>query len=198
MKNWNLLFRRTHLYLGMLLLPWLAMYALSTVVFNHPAWFNVRAPADSPWLPAWERPCTIPVAPGTDGLRDAAGRVLAENGIRGAFAVQRQGERLMIRVQNFWHPTRVTYDLEARTVRAEQKHNTSVEVLLRLHERTGYRQGGTLDNLWALIVDTFCVGMLAWIGTGLYLWWKLPATRGWGFVAIAGGLATIAALLATV
>ena len=35
MKNWNLLFRRTHLYLGMLMLPWMAMYALSTVVFNH-------------------------------------------------------------------------------------------------------------------------------------------------------------------
>jgi hypothetical protein len=29
--------RRTHLYLGLFVTPWLMMYALSTLVFNHAA-----------------------------------------------------------------------------------------------------------------------------------------------------------------
>lgn len=50
MKNWNLLFRRTHLYLGMIMLPWMAMYALSTAVFNHGEAFGVRHASTAPWL----------------------------------------------------------------------------------------------------------------------------------------------------
>ena len=48
-----------------------------------------------------------------------------------------------------------------------------------------------------VFVDVFCVATLAWIATGLYLWWKLPVTRSWGWVAIGGGLATIAILIGT-
>ena len=33
--------------------------------------------------------------------------------------------------------------------------------------------------------------------TGLYLWWKLSATRAWGWLAIGGGIATLLSLLAT-
>ena len=70
-------------------------------------------------------------------------------------------------------------------------------MLIRLHERTGYGRGGFLHDLWAVIVDVFCVGTLAWIATGLYLWWKLSVARRWGWIALGGGMATIAILLAS-
>ncbi len=198
MKNMNLLFRRTHLYLGMLLLPWMAMYALSTVVFNHGDTFRPARPANQAWTTLWEKDYTIEIPAENDALRDTVRRMLTDNGISGAFGVQRQGgQRLTINAPNFRRPLRLTYDIAGKKLRAEQRANSAIEVLLRLHERTGYGAGGWLNNLWALIVDVFCIGMLTWIVTGVYLWWKLPMTRGWGFAAIAGGVATIAILLAS-
>ncbi len=196
MKNPNLLFRRAHLYLGMVLLPWVAMYAVSTFMLNHGEHSRPR-PADLQWRPLWEKDYAREVPPGNDTLRDTAGRILADNGVTGAFGVQRQGQRLVINVQNFFNPTRVTYDLAGKKLRAETRRNTGPEVLIRMHERTGYGRGGILDNIWAFAVDLFCVTTLVWIGTGLYLWWKISSVRGWGFLAIAGGVATILALLAT-
>lgn len=197
MKSWNLLFRRTHLYLGMLLLPWMLMYALSTVLFNHGDYFKASRAATPPWLPLWERDCTVEVPPGPDALRATAQRILDDNGLKGAFGVQRQGPRLNINVQNFRQPIRVTYDVEGRKLRAEKKNTSWVEVLIRLHQRIGYGQPGLLNQLWAIFVDVFCVTTLVWIATGLYLWWKLPVTRGWGWLAIGGGLVSILILVGT-
>ena len=72
-----------------------------------------------------------------------------------------------------------------------------VDLFIRLHQRTGYGQAGFLHNLWGFMVDVYCVTSLVWIGTGLYLWWKLAGTRQWGFVAMGGGIVSIGVLLAT-
>jgi hypothetical protein len=117
--------------------------------------------------------------------------------LSGAFAARRQGQRLTINVQNFWHPRRVTYDFTTKKLRAEERRSTALDALVRLHERTGYGQGGPLNNLWAFFVDLFSVATLAWIATGLFLWWKLSATRTWGWLALGGGFVTFALLLLT-
>ena len=134
---------------------------------------------------------------GQDALRDTAKKILADNHVTGPFGVQRQGQRLVINVPNFRGPTRVIYETAQKKLRAERHPNSWAEKLIRMHERTGYGRGG-LNDLWAAIVDVFCVTTLAWIGTGLYLWWKLADLRRWGFLAIGGGALTIAVLLATV
>ena len=190
MKNWNLLFRRTHLYLGLLLIPWMLVYACSTFAFNHGEHFRAYRAADPQWLPLWEKDYAFEAPPDA-----AAQRILDDHHLSGAFAARRQGQRLNINVQNFWHPRRLAYDFTTKKLRAEEKRSTSLDVLIRLHERTGYGQGGPLNNLWAFFVDLFSVATLAWIATGLYLWWKLSATRTWGWLALGGGLTTIFALV---
>lgn len=197
MKNWNVFFRRTHLYLGMLMIPWLMVYALSTVLLNHGGYFRQFRAADPQWIPHWEKDYALDLPSGNTSLRETARRILDENGLSGAFGVQRQSQRLNINVQNFWQPMRLTYDIEQKKLRAEKKKFSWVEVLIRLHERTGYGQPGFLNNLWAVIVDVFCVTTLVWIGTGLYLWWKLPITRKWGFITMGGGVVSIVILLWT-
>lgn len=200
MKNWNLIFRRTHLYLGLLLIPWVLIYALSTFVFNHAESFRPYRAADPLWRPLWEKDYAIdaPAGDNPESLRATARRLLADQGIGGAFAVRRQGQRLNLNVPNFWYPKRLTYDFGTKKLRAEEKSFALIEVLIRLHERTGYGAGGFLNNLWALAVDVFCVTTLVWIATGLYLWWKLSATRRWGWIGIGSGVATILILLLTV
>ncbi len=196
MTNPNLLFRRVHLYLGMVLLPWVTMYAASTFFLNHGEHFRPR-PADQQWRSLWEKDYAREVPPGNDTLRDTASRILADHQLSGAFGVQRQSQRLVINVQNFFNPTRLTYDVAGKKLRAETRRNTAPEVLIRMHERHGYGRGGVLHDGWAFAVDLFSVTTLVWVGTGLYLWWKIPSVRGWGFLAIGGGVATIAVLLAT-
>ena len=64
-------------------------------------------------------------------------------------------------------------------------------------ERCGYDLGGGWDSVWALFVDTVCVGLLLWIATGIYMWWHLPATRGWGWLALGSGAICFAIIVAT-
>jgi hypothetical protein len=200
MKNWNLIFRRTHLYLGLALLPWMLVYAASTFTFNHREHFRGYRAADPQWTPLWEKDYALAAPPAANdpaALRATAQRVLDDHRLSGAFAVRRTGARLNINVQNFFHPLRLSYDFTTRKLRAEQKSFAWIEVLARLHERTGYGTGGPLNNLWALAVDVYCVTTLLWIATGIYLWWKLSATRRWGFVALGGGFATLLVLAFT-
>jgi hypothetical protein len=198
-KNWNLIFRRTHLYLGMLLVPWVLIYALSTVALNHAETFRPYRADGRSWLSVSEKDYAIDVpAGGGDALRGTATRILADQGVTSAFGVQRQGPRLNITVPHFIQPARFVYDSETKKLRREKRSFSAVELLVRLHERTGYGRGGFLNNLWAFVVDLFCVTTLVWIGTGLYLWWKLANTRAWGFAAIGGGAATIVILLFSV
>jgi hypothetical protein len=83
-------------------------------------------------------------------------------------------------------------------LRAEVRKFSWGDMLGRLHVRVGYGQTGVLRTVWAFAVDLFCATTLVWIGTGLYLWWKLPGMRGWGIVTIGAGLAAIVGLLVTV
>ena len=196
MPTWNLLFRRLHLYLGLVLLPWMAMYAISTIFFNHGAGHGGQRPE---WRLLWEKPYKAEVPAGDDALRTAVSRIIAEQGMRGPFGAQRQGTRLVITLPYFLQPTRLTYDATAGQLRAEVRADDSIRGTFdRLHSRTGYGRGSILSDVWAFFVDLFCFATFAWIGTGLYLWWKLSATRRWGFVALLGGFGTIALLLVAV
>lgn len=202
MKNWNLVFRRTHLYLGMILLPWMVVYAVSTLYFNHGHYgHGERARLGAAeWVRLWEKNYATEIPTTDDAMRATARRILDEHGLKGAFGVLRQGRRFTINVPSFLKPTRITYDAAEKKLRADSRSDsTSSEVFARLHTRVGYgRGGGFLNILWAVMVDAFCITTFVWIGTGLYLWWKLPLTRRWGFVALGGGIATIAVLLVTV
>ncbi len=197
MKSTHLILRRTHLYLGMLLIPWLLVFGLSTFMFNHGDSFHPLRPADPQFVPLWEKGYTLP-RPITDtNLREVAAQLLADNGLRGAFGARQQGNVLNITLQNFLEPTKLTYNLNTKQLRAEKKKFAWVEVLQRLHFRAGYNGSSLLANVWPVIVDVFCVTMLIWILTGLYLWWKIRVSRRWGWITIGGGMLTMALLLAT-
>ena len=70
-----------------------------------------------------------------------------------------------------------------------------METFLRLHFRTGHGQVGPIQKVWAFIVDLVCISFLVWVFTGLYLWWKLPQVRAWGWVAIVAGLVSFVGIL---
>jgi hypothetical protein len=102
--------------------------------------------------------------------------------------VQRNPQRVLINAPRFVKALRITYRFSDQMLVAEQRETSWVETFLRLHFRAGYGQVGPLQKVWGFVVDLVCVSFLVWVGTGLYLWWKISQTRTWGWVAIVGGL----------
>ncbi|MBL9142523.1 MAG: PepSY-associated TM helix domain-containing protein [Verrucomicrobiaceae bacterium] len=198
MKSTHLILRRTHSYLGMLLIPWFFVYGLSTFTFNHADTFDSFYPDDPQFVPDWEKSYTLAEPLRDDNLRAVASRIITDQSWRGAFSVQKQGRKLVMYVQNFMRPMRLTYDLDQHKLTAEKKKFAWIEVLRRMHFRAGYNGTGAWANVWPMVVDVFCVSMLMWILTGLYLWWKIRVSRTWGWITIGAGFATIALLLALI
>jgi hypothetical protein len=198
MKNTNLIFRRVHLYLGMLLIPWVLIYALSTFTFNHRDWFRGQFNQPDSWALLWKKEFKADVPRQQPKLKQWPRRVRDENGIKGGFNVRQNPQSVLINFIQFRNPIRVTYRKNSGQLLAEQKRTTLAEMMARMHVRHGYGRGGVLYNSWAFVVDLVCFAIIAWIATGLYMWWKLPATRKAGWVAILSGLATFLLLVFTI
>jgi hypothetical protein len=171
--------RRLHLYLGLFLLPWFLAYGISSIPFSHPAWGQkiYGAPV---WTTRLERQYELPVAPDGD-LKEIAALLVREAGVEGSYGASRPNpRRINVYVHTFWRATQVSYDLEKKLLRAEDRRFRWDHFLTGLHARGGFRHGGFLNNAWAVVVDVVAAGFLLWVGTGLYMWWRLPRHRGWG------------------
>ncbi len=178
--------RRTHLYLGLCLIPWVVMYGASSFVISHRTWFQ------SDQQPAWglvfEREYHHPINDQKEP-REVAGEILKDIGMEGAFWTQRpKPDELRIDRFGFWGSTRLTYNVKDHKLRAERQRMPWDQALLRMHFRGGFAQSSFWDNFWAVIVDLACIGILLWIASGIFIWWRLARTRLWGALAVGGGI----------
>jgi hypothetical protein len=171
--------RRTHMYLALFLAPWMLMYALSTIVMNHRAYFLEKY-GRGPVPFQKERELTYPgTFPEGAGPRDISRQILASLEMEGAHGVNRStpsGNRIVIE------------KMEPRT-------NAFLE---RFHRRRGYTTGYGLDTVWAVSVDLVIVAMVFWALSGLWMWWEMKATRFFGLLAALGGAALFALYLMTI
>ena len=191
--------RRTHLYLGLFLLPWVIMFGVSSIPLNH----NSPA-APSRWTKVAELPFTaaVPVPatgspagtqPGSSAELRALGREMMNAAhVSGGFYVSRPNPRQVnVNHPNFLRPTRIFYYIDEQRLVAERREFVPRMFVTGLHTRGGYALGGFWDWVWALFVDAVSIGLLLWILSGLIMWWKIPGTgpRQWGWLALASGAA---------
>jgi len=183
-----LVIRRTHMYLGLFLFPWMLMYALSTVVMNHRAFFTERYGA-GPVPYEKERQFAYDGSfPATADLRTISRQILTSAGLDGAHGVSRRKDNaIVITRSDLVTPRRLTYDPAARTVLIERMARRPDAFLERFHRRRGYATGYALDTVWAVSVDAVIVAMVFWVLSGLWMWWEMKATRVPGAVAALGG-----------
>ena len=186
--------RRTHLYLGLALLPWFLMYGLSSIPFAHTAFFERRDAARG--LPMWTLRAThtvdLPVSEDPRELRALGAALLRQTGVSaGSFGVYRQSPtQLNVYAYSFRHSTQLKYFIDQQRMTVEDRRFRWDQFLTGMHGRGGFEQEGLLDRSWSVIVDLVCAAIVLWIATGLYMWWGLPASRTWGLVTIAAGTVT--------
>ncbi len=193
MPSFDRINRRTHLYTGLFLLPWLLMYGLSSFLVIHQSWFRSdQAPA---WEPLFEKEYRRPVSD-KDDLRTIAQAILKDCHLEGAFWVNKPNpDTLHIDRFSVWGSTRLTYSPKEERLKAERQRVRLPQAVIRMHFRGGYLQPTIWDKLWGLVVDVTCLGILIWVGSGLYMWWRLARLRLWGAAAIVGGLCSFLLLI---
>lgn len=189
--------RRLHLYLGLALLPWLFMYGISSVPFAHNQFFEERDRAKG--LPMWtlraERAVDLPVPDDPKALRRLGAALLAEAGAGDLtltnFGVYRQSPtQINVYSYSFWKSTQLKYFVDQKKLTVEDRRFRWDHFLTGMHARGGFEQEGVLQRSWSVVVDLVCLSIVLWIATGLYMWWGLPGSRGWGIAAIAAGVGT--------
>jgi hypothetical protein len=191
-----LVVRRTHLYLGLFLLPWVIMFGVSSIPPNH-AGDEERAQ----WTTVSDGPFTAepPASGDPAALRALGAQMMKAADIDGGFWVYRvNAQRVDAGHPNFLRPVRATYYVDRKRLLVERRSVALEGFLTGMHTRGGYNLGGFWDTVWAVSVDLVSVGLLAWIASGVFMWWKLPGTglRRWGWLALAAGAVSFALIIA--
>lgn len=186
------LIRRIHLYLALFLSPWLAVYALSTIVMNH------RTPRQPP--PSWqtEREVTLRNGPAASATNNEMARqILTELGMNGAFQVnQRRADGVLIVTRQYaFNNRRITYTIADQKAVVERQNFRWSVWLEKMHRRRGFQHDSWVDDWWAASVDLVIIAMTLWVLTGLWMWWELKKTRQLGAGFALGGIALFAAFL---
>jgi hypothetical protein len=191
--------RRTHMYLALFLAPWMLMYALSTIVMNHRAYFLEKY-GRGPVPFQKERELTYPgTFPEGASPRDISRQILASLEMDGAHGVnRRQDGTIVINRNDLLSPRRITYTPSENRIVIEKMEPRTNAFLERFHRRRGYSTGYGLDTIWAVSVDLVIVAMVFWALSGLWMWWEMKATRFFGMLAALGGAALFALYLMTI
>lgn len=193
--TFNHINRRIHLYLGLILLSWCAVYGLSSFYINHPRFMeDIRQQGNANWTTTVDRSLDLEVAEDTQP-HELARRVLDDLGLEEKsvytrFFGQDQQRRLFIVVISFLNPVRINYFINTNQVRVEESKFSWRQLLISLHLRGGYQHDSLLMDAWAVIVDIFCIGMLVWIASGIIIWWQMKQVRTWGLITLSAGLLT--------
>ncbi|MCX6623169.1 MAG: hypothetical protein NTY38_19310 [Acidobacteria bacterium] len=189
--------RQTHMYVGLVLMPWILMYGLSTLVMNHRPFFKeLYGGPLVKWIKEKEQPCNCQFSPRIPP-RVAAEEILRNLGLTGDFYANwgklPDGPRLTIMRTDAITPRQIFYTVSDGKLRVEKQEFRSQPFLERLHRRRGYRSSQPgLDTAWAVSVDLAIAGMLFWIASGVWMWWELKVTRRIGCYCILGGAALFA------
>ena len=200
MASFNKINRRTHLYLGLFLLPWLLMYGASSAIVIHQSWFKLdqRPPREVLFERGYTSPVDLKGANNSPELRAAAQQILKDIDMEGAFwADKPNSDTLHIDRFSFRGSTSLIYSAKKQTIKAEHQRMRVPHVIQRLHFRGGYHQPYFGDRAWGILVDIACVGILIWVISGLIMWWQLPRLRTWGALALVGGIVSFALLVWT-
>jgi hypothetical protein len=186
--------RQLHCYFGLFLSPFLGVFAVSAILFNHP-W--PASPAATT-----QRQISLQVPDGLKGL-DLAREIMRQADVWGEIVFiseQAQGARLVFPIERPGRKTNIRADLPAKTATIEERPTTWVEALTFLHKFPGphvvsIRGNWFFTRLWGVLADgTVYLLVLASV-TGLYLWLVAKSERKAGLLCLAAGCLSFAAIL---
>ncbi len=174
------------MYLALFVMPWVLMYAISTFVMNHRDFFRGRPAQPPKWEKVSEQTYQGEFAQEAKP-REISTQLLASLGLEGMHNVNKRGENIVVMRQDALSPKRITLSPDKKVVVEKMVWDTS-GILEHMHRRRGYQQPYLTDNIWAVSVDLFNTAVVFWILSGLWMWWEMKVTRGYGTLCFLGGV----------
>ncbi|MFB3904149.1 MAG: PepSY-associated TM helix domain-containing protein [Acidobacteriota bacterium] len=191
----SVVIRRSHMYLALFFTPWIAVYALSTLFFNHGIRGGTpeaaaRGPEGAPISFVKESESVYSrIFPIGTTPKVMAAQILADLKLSGThFAFERMDGMVIINRRDPITPRRLTYDPDTGDLLVEKQVMGFPTWLRTLHHRTGYKVGETRENTWAFFVDLAILAMIFWAVSGIWMCVELKATRTWGVVCTLAGI----------
>ena len=183
------LWRRIHLFTGLVLLVFVLMYFVSGYVMIHGEWFGERKSKDSSRTEALNIP---------RGIADAelARYVQAAFDLRGQAGSPEHRKDGSIRI-NFVRPG-TTYqariDPAGKSVTINRKTFGFAGIANGLHRLKGYH-GGWAYSIWSLMYDCASLALIIFGVTGVVLWYQSTTRRLAGWICLAAGFGFTTAMI---
>lgn len=173
------LFRDIHLFLALISLPFVMVYAISAVEMLHPELFR-WSHGDT----KTERTITVPAD--RKAPREVAA-YLMDQGVRGdlkSVEASTTAVSLFITLPGTFHSA--TYAPGDTNVRVETRVEGWVSVFNRLHQAGGFWHDHWTVNVWGWLVLLSSLALIAIGLTGVVLWYLRKEDRnlGWGLLVI--------------
>lgn len=184
--------RRVHYALGLYLLLFIWLFALSGLLLNH-EWAFAEF-----WPNRREDTFVVAVkAPSDADVIAAATDVMAQIGVRGELdATERSADRrhLTFDVARPGESFKVDADLARGRAEVKRTRVNGWGVFRTLHTFSGVRYGQperqrdwALTTLWVAAMIGSALGLIAIVLTSLYLWWRLAEKRLLGGLVLGAG-----------
>lgn len=189
-ETWN---RKLHYYVGLYLLFFIWLFALTGLLLNHPSWTFAEFWANRK-VSTWER--KIQSSPPGGDLTKARDimRQLAIDGEIEWTGTNSDSNRFDFRVTRPGHIFEIkTYTPQNRASIQSTDYNLW-GVARVLHTFTGVRMGDprnrrdwSLTTVWALSMDGLAAGLILMVLSSVYMWWDLKQGRWLGLLALGLG-----------
>lgn len=185
--------RELHLYFGLFISPFILLYAISTILFNH-TWKSRSAESEAK---AQMERVSIEMPEGMEGL-ELAKYIMRKVNVSGEIEFFRhnlQQKQFVIPVMKPGQRITISVDLENKTAEIERRRTGFWSALLYLHKSPGPHLAGFRGNwfytrLWKWMADATVYLILLVSITGIYMWWVLKVERKVGLVLVGAGCLT--------
>ena len=195
---WN---RRLHFYLGLFLLFFTWLFALTGLLLNHPRWQFAQF-----WPNRIQSTTEHPIGSVTAVVDiDRARDVMRQLGIAGEVqwpATQPANGPFTFQVSRPGLVIDVNADLRAGRATAQRTQLNAWGVMHVLHTFTGApaldsrnRRDWTLTTIWALSMDAVAAGLIVMVLSSYVMWFRLRVKRLGGILALALGFISCGAFM---
>lgn len=197
MKQFYPFVRSLHLYFGLFISPFVLIFGLSALCFNHPAILNSLSPMGA----TQETRTKLDRIPyDTTDLRTARA-IIEKLGIEGDVDfINQNDDMISFPVNKPGLRTHITVDKRTDSVRISQQEEGAYRAMTFLHSMPGQhnvkvRGNSVFMKVWRVLADVTVYLLLFLSISGVFLWYFLKAERNVGYFSITLGVIVFAFLL---
>ncbi|WP_020604959.1 PepSY-associated TM helix domain-containing protein [Spirosoma spitsbergense] len=197
MKKYYPLVRTLHLYFGLFISPFVLIFSVSVLVFNHAGFLDRLTPVKA-----------LPVEKiKLDGIPRDTSDLLTAKAIIAKLGIEGEIDFISINEDHISFPvlkpglrTKIEVDTRTDSVRISRQEEGSLRATSYLHTMPGQHNARLRGNsiflkIWKLMADGVVYLLLLLTASGIFLWWCLKVERRLGLAAIALGVLLFSALL---